>query len=86
MKKPKRIVHIRQRKLGRHNATGMFLEGKKSSLIEIDPRLSPKAELDTVIHESLHFAFPFIEEEAITKAATDIAEIMFSYGYRKEKK
>lgn len=78
-------VKIVQRKLGAHNASGRYLSGKKQSVIEIDPRQTPAAEMDTLIHEALHHCFPYLDEETITKGATDVAKIVWEYGYRKVK-
>ena len=39
-------------------------------------------QLDTVLHECLHAAFPDLDEEPITKTSTDIAKILYKLGCR----
>jgi len=78
-------VKIVQRKLGAHHASGRYVHGKKQSIIEIDPRQKPLSELDTLIHESLHHCCPYLDEETVTKAGTDIAKIVWEFGFRKVK-
>lgn len=43
-----------------------------------------KDELDTIIHEALHFAFPYIAEEEVTDGATDLAGLLWRLGWRKD--
>lgn len=40
--------------------------------------------LDTVVHEALHAACPFLDEHAVNQAATDIAGLLWKMGYRRE--
>ena len=82
----KQTVIIQNRKLGKHQARGLYLAGKTKSLIEIDPRLGGEEELDTVIHEALHHVFPYLDEDAVDKGATDMARIVWIYGFRNRKR
>jgi len=83
---PPKTVVIQNRKLGKHQARGLYMAGKTKSLIEIDPRLGGEEELDTVIHEALHHVFPYLDEDAVNKGATDMARIVWTYGFRNRKR
>ena len=83
MKKPKRTVRIDYRPLGRERAHGQFIP--VLNIIEIDPRLKGKKHLDVLIHEGTHFLLQYLEEDAVAKFATDMAEILWADGYRKPK-
>jgi len=76
-RKPK----IRDRKLGRHKADGLFWAEDK--LIEVDPRQSSRDRLDTVIHEAVHmadlrcnrgrgFSIPHEDVEKISETISDV--------------
>ena len=85
-RKKQPALRIQQRKLGRHQAKGLYhfpARANASPLIEIDPRQTPIDELDTVCHEGLHHIFPDVTEEKITAAGTALAKILWAYGYRK---
>lgn len=85
-KQPDREVHIVERKLGRERAHGMIYwmnDDNTKFVIEIDPTQSAEDYLDTLIHESLHLAFPFLEESVILKGAGDVAKILWAAGFRK---
>jgi len=43
---------------------------------------TPQDQLDTVLHECLHAAFPDLDEEAITESSTDITKVLFRLGCR----
>lgn len=81
MAKPKqpRPIRVVEKKLGRNKAIGMAtLSG-----IWIDPRQSPREYIDTLVHESMHLAFPHFDEELITVSSSFIATILWQQGYRK---
>lgn len=52
-------------------------------LIEIDPRQSAFDYFETLIHEKYHFQFRGFAEEKILKLGHDMAEFLWSQGYRK---
>lgn len=81
MPKKKRPLKIIERKLGREECRGLCWFDKK--MIEIDPRLEPKDRLFTLIHESLHWAFPELSETAILKAERKIGKIIWEQNYRR---
>ena len=43
----------------------------------------PQDELDTVIHEILHAAYPDLEESAVAQGAQGVAEALWRLGYRR---
>ena len=49
--------------------------------IGIKDGLGEFEELDTTIHEALHAAYPDLSEEAIEKAATDLARLLLARGF-----
>ncbi len=78
MSKPKLPVVV-ERKLGRHQALGLCHPNGK---IEIDPRLTGKLRLDTLIHEYLHFQFPCLTEEFVDSEASNMARFLWKHGVR----
>lgn len=55
---------------------------KKTLYIPIDG--DTKDELETIVHESCHSAFPYIAEEEITDGADAISRLLWRLGWRKE--
>ena len=72
--------HWSEKKLGRTGAVGLCYD---DGSIEIDPRLSSKEYLDTLIHEMLHHHFPELEEEDGAIIATKMMKELWKAGYRK---
>ncbi len=57
---------------------------KKSQPIKIRPGMSPRQELDTVIHELLHAgAYKLLSEEWVNEFAQDVARVLWKMGWRK---
>lgn len=81
-----RRPRVKERKLGREGADGLFWAEGKLGIIEIDPRLSPKDRLDTIVHECLHHYNRRWSEAKVTKTATDIANILWRDRYRRIEK
>jgi hypothetical protein len=52
--------------------------------IRIKMGLAPKEELDTLIHELLHASDWHKDEAWVEQVATDIAEVLWKLGWRKE--
>jgi len=50
--------------------------------IRIARNQTPIDQLDTLLHECLHAAFPDLDEDAITESATDIAKVLHRLGCR----
>lgn len=76
-----RNVTVTERKLGRERVDGRVFF--KDRLIEVDSRLPPKAWLSTLVHESIHLAFPDATEPAVLKAERTITRILWNAGVRR---
>jgi hypothetical protein len=50
--------------------------------IYLDRRLEEKPLMQTAIHESLHQAFPYLDETAISGAEISIADVLWRIGFR----
>ena len=74
------------RKLGRENTDGQAHDyGIYGKEIEIDSRLKGKAELETMIHERLHFIFPEMDEEKILTTGEILSDYLWIHGFRRIK-
>ena len=84
--KPKKLkkIKIRERKLGRHQAHGMVHDYDKANpLIEIDPKIGMGFDrLVIVVHESLHCAFPTMDEQKIIYTSKLIASVIWADKFR----
>lgn len=74
-----KLPRIRERKLPGAALGYAYSDG----LIEIDPRQPAREYLDTLVHESLHLAFPELGEAEIDKSARFISTILWRQNYRK---
>lgn len=52
--------------------------------VYIDPRLSPKDYLDTLIHETIHHCVPKLSENKVLNVSTTVANLLWRLGYRKK--
>lgn len=43
----------------------------------------PQDELDTLVHEIIHAAYPDLEESAVAQGAEGVAEALWRLGYRR---
>ena len=67
------------------SADGWTEFSKKKVLL--DRRAQHRTRLELELHEGLHCTLgPTISEEAVTRAANDLAKILWSLGYRLTKK
>lgn len=78
----RRTVKIVERKLGREKADG---QRWPDGTIEIDPRLSPRDYLGTLVHEALHRAYPEMDEdeEDVIYGESVITEVLWRMNYRR---
>lgn len=53
-------------------------------ILEIDPRLRGRVRLETIIHEALHLACPWMMEPVVLKVARYIAMIVWHLEYREK--
>jgi hypothetical protein len=61
---PKKPI-LKERKLGRERVAGQAFPD--DGLIEIDPRLTPRHWLSTLVHEAVHMAFPQAPQQPTTR-------------------
>jgi hypothetical protein len=80
-KKPK--VKVIWRPLGKERAWGQATTDPAHPVIEIDPRLSPRRELETLAHESLHLAFPEMSEKEVDRAGKVVSSVLWQENYRR---
>lgn len=52
-------------------------------LIEIDPRLSPRRELEVLCHEQLHISLPNLAESEIDRLGKEMSRTLWSQNYRR---
>ena len=57
---------------------------KAERSITISPKLKGKRKLDVIIHESLHAEDPNATEEWVDTAATNIAGLLWKFGFREK--
>jgi hypothetical protein len=90
MRKLPRIV---ERPLMRHAADGMATQllhtepneaPPREPILEIDSRLHGRERLETIIHEALHLACPWMMEGVVLKVARYITMIVWHLDYRRE--
>jgi len=79
-RKPK-LVKVVWRKLGRERAWGQATIGE--DLIEVDPRLGAKRQLEVLCHEQVHLTFPDMPEAQVDRAGKDLARMLWSQDYRR---
>lgn len=89
----RKLPLIVERPLMRHGADGLawqFLhtgpgeETVDKPTLEIDSRLKGRQRLETIIHEALHLACPWMMEYAVAKVARYIAMIVWHLEYRRK--
>lgn len=92
----RRLPRIVERPLLRHGADGMATQLLHSDasgdlyevtepIIELDTRLKGRARLETVIHEALHLACPWMFEQVVTQVARYLAMVVWHLGYRDDR-
>ena len=80
-RKRKPAVKVIWRKLGKERAWGQATIGE--NLIEIDPRLGAKRQLEVLCHEQVHLPFPNLPEADVDRAGKDLARLLWAQNYRK---
>lgn len=89
----RRLPLIVERPLMRHVADGMATQllhtepnekPPEQPVLEIDTRLIGRARLETIIHEALHLACPWMTEVVVLKVARYIAMIVWHLEYRRK--
>ena len=80
-RKSKPSVKVVWRKLGRERAWGQATIGE--DLIEIDPRLGAKRQLEVLCHEQVHLCFPQLSEPEVDRAGKVLAKMLWAQDYRR---
>ena len=89
----RKLPFIVERKLLRHGADGMATQllhnhpheqPPYQPILEIDDRLVGRVRLETIIHEALHLACPWMPEPVVLKVGRYIAMIVWHLEYRRE--
>lgn len=89
----RKLPLIVERPLMRHAADGMATQllhsdpcgdGPDNPMLEIDSRLNGRVRLETIIHEALHLACPWMMEHVVAKVARYIAMIVWHLEYRRD--
>lgn len=89
----RKLPLIIERPLLRHGADGMASQLLHADpgevppdrpILEIDTRLTGRVRLETIIHEALHLACPFMPEVVVLKVARYIAMIVWHMEYRRD--
>jgi hypothetical protein len=83
MPKKQRSPKIVYRKLGKERAWGQATHDERSPLIEIDPRLGAKRQLEVLIHEASHLAIPEASEGKIDAIGKYICDVLWKQNYRR---
>lgn len=89
----RKLPLIIERPLMRHSADGMATQllhtepnetPPDQPILEIDTRLIGRVRLETIIHEALHLACPWMTETVVLKVARYIAMIVWHLEYRRK--
>jgi len=82
-----RKVKVVWRKLGREKAWGQATTDPAFPVIEIDPRLGSKRQLEVLCHEQLHISLPHLVgpagEKEIDRVGKDLCRILWAQDYRR---
>lgn len=80
-RKNKPVVKVIWRKLGKERAWGQATIGK--GLVEVDPRLGAKRQLEVLIHEVTHLAHPSMSEAEVDRTGKMICKVLWAQDYRR---
>lgn len=83
MAKRKSKIKVIYRKLGKEWAWGQATPDDRNPLIEIDPRLGARRQLEVLCHEASHIALPDTSEAEIDRLGKRISEVLWQDGYRR---
>ena len=83
MPKKKPSPKVVYRKLGQYKAWGMATHDSRSPLVEIDPRLGAKRQLEVLIHEASHLIHPDLSEARIDAIGKYLCEVLWKQNYRR---
>lgn len=83
MPKKSRSPKVVFRKLGKEKAWGQATHDERSPLIEIDPRLGAKRQLEVLCHEASHLIHPDLSEARIDAIGKYLCEVLWKQNYRR---
>ena len=83
MPKKSKSPKIIYRKLGKEKAWGQATHDERSPLIEIDPRLGAKRQLEVLIHEASHLIHPDLAEGKIDAIGKYLCDVLWKQNYRR---
>ena len=81
MSKLRKVARVVWRKLGKEKAWGQATIGE--NLIEIDPRLGARRQIEVLCHEQVHLLFPEMRETEVDQAGKRIAALLWAQNYRR---
>jgi hypothetical protein len=81
-KKAKKVKVI-WRPLGKERAWGQATTDPAHPVIEVDPRLSPRRELEVLVHEAIHICWPDKNEKDVDRAGKVISAVLWQENYRR---
>jgi hypothetical protein len=82
-KKKNRPPKVVWRKLGKEQAWGQATIDPRFPLIEIDPRLGARRQLEVLCHEQLHISLPHLPEAEIDRLGKEVSETLWRQNYRR---
>jgi hypothetical protein len=82
-KKKNKSPKVIWRKLGKEQAWGMATCDPRYPLIEIDPRLGARRQLEVLCHEQLHISMPHLSEGEIDRLGKEVSETLWRQNYRR---
>jgi hypothetical protein len=74
-------IKVVWRKLGKEKAWGQATIGE--GLVEVDPRLGAKRQLEVLIHEVTHLCHPGMSEADVDRTGKMIARVLWAESYRR---
>jgi hypothetical protein len=80
MPKKKQPIKVLYSHLGQYKAIGLAWPDDR--VIAIDKRIKGLTKIDVSVHELLHITLPKLTEEEVTKAASEIAKVLWDMGFR----
>jgi hypothetical protein len=81
MSRRKNKVKVVWRKLGKEKAWGQATIGE--GLVEVDPRLGAKRQLEVLIHEVTHLCHPGMTEAEVDRTGKMISRVLWAENYRR---
>ena len=83
MPRKKAKVKVIWRPLGKERAWGQATTDPAHPVIEVDPRLSPRRELEVLVHEATHICWPDKGEKDVDRAGKLISAVLWQENYRR---